>query len=43
MRKLVIVLRSTLHRLWVTVLLALLMGGIALVPDAAAQGGNGPQ
>jgi TolB protein len=41
MRNLVTALRSTLHRLWVTVLLALLMGGIALVPDAAAQGGNG--
>jgi len=41
MRKLVIALRSTVHPLWVTVLLALLLGRIAHVPDAAAQGGNG--
>jgi TolB protein len=47
MRKLVIALRSTLHYLWATVLLALLVGGIVFVPAAAAQGGNagsnGPQ
>ena len=41
MQKLVITLRSTLHCLWVTALAALLVGGIAFVPDAAAQGGSG--
>jgi dipeptidyl aminopeptidase/acylaminoacyl peptidase len=43
MRKLVIALRSTFHCLWVTALLALLVGGMVLVPNAAAQGGDSPQ
>jgi len=41
MRKLVIALRSTRHCLWLAALLALLAGGIAFVPAATAQGGNG--
>jgi uncharacterized protein YraI len=43
MRKLVIALRLILHHLWVTALLALLVGGMVLVPNAAAQGGDSPQ
>jgi dipeptidyl aminopeptidase/acylaminoacyl peptidase len=43
MRKLVPALRLTLHHLWVTTLLALLVGGMVLVPNAAAQGGDSPQ
>jgi uncharacterized protein YraI len=43
MRKLVTALRLTLHHLWVTALLALLVGGMVLVPNAAAQGGDSPQ
>jgi dipeptidyl aminopeptidase/acylaminoacyl peptidase len=44
MQKLVTALRSTVHHLWVTALLALLVGGIVFVPGAAAaQGGDDPQ
>jgi dipeptidyl aminopeptidase/acylaminoacyl peptidase len=44
MRKLVTALRSTVRYLWVTALLALLLGGIVFVPGAAAaQGGDDPQ
>ncbi|MEJ2556812.1 MAG: SH3 domain-containing protein, partial [Anaerolineae bacterium] len=44
MQRLVTVLRSTVHYLWVTALLSLLLAGIVFVPGAAAaQGRDGPQ
>jgi dipeptidyl aminopeptidase/acylaminoacyl peptidase len=41
MRRSVIALMSPRHYLWLAVLLALLIGGIAFVPAATAQGGTG--